>query len=161
MSLGFGYDMVLFPPRHPTDVDYRFSQPGGAKPLLVHWPVEEHLDFRLYPPRHRRRRRNKHNRATGSALRPTNALRPADDVDSLARDLSCVSFTPGASTSTHVAPTSTPLTLPFRSGSVGSTDSPSHGSGDASFASTPTYRLGGASSTYFPSYGSRGADSTI
>jgi hypothetical protein len=30
MSLGHGYDMVLLPPRHPTDVDYELSQPGGA-----------------------------------------------------------------------------------------------------------------------------------
>jgi hypothetical protein len=28
MSLGFGYDMVLLPSRHPSDVDYLFSQPG-------------------------------------------------------------------------------------------------------------------------------------
>jgi hypothetical protein len=25
MSLGFGYDMVLIPPRHPSGVDYHFS----------------------------------------------------------------------------------------------------------------------------------------
>jgi hypothetical protein len=30
MSLGYGYDMVLLPPRHPTDEDYELSQPGGA-----------------------------------------------------------------------------------------------------------------------------------
>jgi hypothetical protein len=35
MSLGFGYDMVLLPPRNPSDVDYRFSQPGGARPRLL------------------------------------------------------------------------------------------------------------------------------
>jgi hypothetical protein len=28
MSLGYGYDMVLLPPRHPTDEDYELSQPG-------------------------------------------------------------------------------------------------------------------------------------
>jgi hypothetical protein len=30
MSLGHGYDMVLLPPRHPTDEDHELSQPGGA-----------------------------------------------------------------------------------------------------------------------------------
>jgi hypothetical protein len=30
MSLGHGYDMVLLPPRHSTDVDHELSQPRGA-----------------------------------------------------------------------------------------------------------------------------------
>jgi hypothetical protein len=30
MSLGYGFDMVLLPPRHPTDHDYELSQPEGA-----------------------------------------------------------------------------------------------------------------------------------
>jgi hypothetical protein len=30
MSLGHGYDMVLLPPRHPTDGDHELSQPRGA-----------------------------------------------------------------------------------------------------------------------------------
>jgi hypothetical protein len=30
MSLGYGYDMVLLPPRHPTDHDHELSQPRGA-----------------------------------------------------------------------------------------------------------------------------------
>jgi hypothetical protein len=30
MSLGYGCDMVLLPPRHPTDDDYELSQPRGA-----------------------------------------------------------------------------------------------------------------------------------
>jgi hypothetical protein len=28
MTLGYGYDMVLLPPRHPTDHDHELSQPG-------------------------------------------------------------------------------------------------------------------------------------
>jgi hypothetical protein len=28
MSLGYGYDMVLLPPRHPTDHNHELSQPG-------------------------------------------------------------------------------------------------------------------------------------
>jgi hypothetical protein len=34
MSLGYGYDMVLLPPRHPTDEDLELSQLGGALPAL-------------------------------------------------------------------------------------------------------------------------------
>jgi hypothetical protein len=30
MSLGYGYDMVLLPPRHPADRDHELSQPGEA-----------------------------------------------------------------------------------------------------------------------------------
>jgi hypothetical protein len=30
MSLGYGYDMVLLPSRHPTDHDYELFQRGGA-----------------------------------------------------------------------------------------------------------------------------------
>jgi hypothetical protein len=30
MSLGHGYDMVLLPPRHPTDGDHELSQPRGV-----------------------------------------------------------------------------------------------------------------------------------
>jgi hypothetical protein len=29
MSLGHSYDMVLLPPRHPTNEDHELSQPGG------------------------------------------------------------------------------------------------------------------------------------
>jgi hypothetical protein len=35
MSLGHGYDMILLPPRHPTDGDYELSQPGGALRRIV------------------------------------------------------------------------------------------------------------------------------
>jgi hypothetical protein len=30
MLLGHGYDMVLLPPRHLTNVDHELSQPGGS-----------------------------------------------------------------------------------------------------------------------------------
>jgi hypothetical protein len=42
MSLGHGYDMVLLPPRHPTDEDHELSQPGercvGIIALVRHEP---------------------------------------------------------------------------------------------------------------------------
>jgi hypothetical protein len=42
MSLGHDYDMVLLPPRHPTDVDHELSQPGersaGIVTLVRHEP---------------------------------------------------------------------------------------------------------------------------
>jgi hypothetical protein len=31
MSLGYGYDMVLLPPRHPTDRDHDLSKPGERR----------------------------------------------------------------------------------------------------------------------------------
>jgi hypothetical protein len=30
MSLGYDYDMVLLPARHPTDYNHELFQPGGA-----------------------------------------------------------------------------------------------------------------------------------
>jgi hypothetical protein len=49
-----------------------------------------------------------------SAPRPTNAPIQADDVDSLARDMSRVSFMPEASTSTYIAPErEIGLTIPY------------------------------------------------
>jgi hypothetical protein len=30
MSLGYGYDMVLLPPKHPTDHDHELSQLRGT-----------------------------------------------------------------------------------------------------------------------------------
>jgi hypothetical protein len=35
LSLGYDYDKVLLTPSHHTGDDYRFSQPGGARPLLL------------------------------------------------------------------------------------------------------------------------------
>jgi hypothetical protein len=35
MSLGHGYDMVLLPPRHSTDVDYELSQLGEPSASIV------------------------------------------------------------------------------------------------------------------------------
>jgi hypothetical protein len=45
MSLGHGYDMVLLPPRHPTDGDHELSQPGercaGTVALARHVPPDD------------------------------------------------------------------------------------------------------------------------
>jgi hypothetical protein len=42
MSLGYGYDMVLLPPRHPTDGNHELSQPrercAGTIALARHVP---------------------------------------------------------------------------------------------------------------------------
>jgi hypothetical protein len=42
MSLGHDYDMVLLPPRHPTNEDHELSQPGelyvGIIALVRHAP---------------------------------------------------------------------------------------------------------------------------
>jgi hypothetical protein len=39
MSLGHGYDMVLLPPRHPTDEDHDLGEPcAGIVALVRHAP---------------------------------------------------------------------------------------------------------------------------
>eukprot|EP00267_Zea_mays_P043203 XP_020395269.1 uncharacterized protein LOC109940245 [Zea mays] len=121
MSLGYDYDMVLLPPRHHTDDDYRFSQPGGARPLLLPWPEEGHPDLRRRPSRRRRRRRNNRNRTAGGASRPAGASGQADGADSLVRDLSDVSLAPRTTTATHVASTISPSAPPPAIREVGST----------------------------------------
>lgn len=109
MSVGFGYDMVLLPPRHHTNRDYRFSQPGGARPLLLSWLEEGHPDLHPRSSRRRRRRRNNRNRATGGAFHPAGASGQVDDTGSLARDLSAVRLAPGTTTATRASrPTGTP-----------------------------------------------------
>jgi hypothetical protein len=112
MSLGIDYDLVLLPPRHPADADYPFSQPGGVRPLLLPWSVEERLDFRPHPPRRRRQRRNNRNRVSGGAPRLVDTPRLANDADSLARDLTSVSLMPRASAPTRFAPALTLLAPP-------------------------------------------------
>jgi hypothetical protein len=112
MSLGIEYDMMLLPPRHPADADFRFSQPRGARPLLLPWPMEERPDFHPPPPHRRRRRRNNRNRVTGSTPCLVDAPKPADDADSLARDLTSVRLTARASTSTRVSQAPTLLVPP-------------------------------------------------
>jgi hypothetical protein len=55
MSLGYGYDMVLLPPRHPTDCDYELSQHGGA----LRW---YHRSHRAQTARRRHTQRSHHHR---------------------------------------------------------------------------------------------------
>jgi hypothetical protein len=76
---------------------------------LLPWLEEGHPDFYRHLSRCRRRRQNNRKHAMGDAPRLVDALKQANDADSLARDLLCISFTPGASTSVNVAPTLTPL----------------------------------------------------
>jgi hypothetical protein len=55
VSLGHSYDMVLLPPRHPTDGDHELSQPGGA----LRWYRRSR---QACAARRRRAQRNRHHR---------------------------------------------------------------------------------------------------
>jgi hypothetical protein len=85
MSLGIEYDMVLLPP----------------VPL-------ERPSTRPHPSHCRRQRQNNRNRATRGASCPSEAPRLTDDANSLSRDLSNISVTPGEP---PIAPTPSMSTL--------------------------------------------------
>jgi hypothetical protein len=93
MSLDIEYDMVLLPPKHLAD-------------------AQEQPNFRPRPLCYRRQRRNNRNRTAGSAPCPFNAPGLTNDIDSLARDLTNISITPGASMATKGIPASTILAPP-------------------------------------------------
>lgn len=82
MSLGYGYDMVLLPPRHPLDHDYELSQPGGA--------VRRYRrSRRARAARRRRARRNYHNRLLAGEGAPDTATpQSAGDAELLIEGLS-------------------------------------------------------------------------
>jgi hypothetical protein len=93
MSLVIEYDMVLLPPKHLAD-------------------AQEQPNFCPRPLCRRRQRRNNRNRNAGSTPCPFNAPGLTNDTDSLMRDLTNVSITPGASTATKGVPALTVLAAP-------------------------------------------------
>jgi hypothetical protein len=100
MSLGHGYDMVLLPPRHPTDVGHGISQPGGA--------LRRYRRSRqARAARQRRARRNhRHRLAEGDDIPRSGASQPNADTDFLAKDLCRMSLAEGK------MPTGSPTALP-------------------------------------------------
>jgi hypothetical protein len=98
MSLGHGYDMVLLPPRHPTDVDYELSQPGGA---LRRYRCSR----QARAARRRRARRNHRNHlAEGDGIPRSCASQPDADTDFLTEDLCRMSLAEGKMpTGSHIA----------------------------------------------------------
>jgi hypothetical protein len=89
MSLGQGYDMVLLPPRHPTDVDHELSQPRGA--------LRRYRRSRqARAARRRRAQRNHHHRlAEGDGIPRSGASQPDTNTDFLAKDLCRMSLAEG------------------------------------------------------------------
>jgi hypothetical protein len=81
MSLSYGYDMVLLPPRHPSDHDYELSQRGGALRRY-------HRSHRDCTARRRHTQRSHHHRPEeGDTMLCSGAPRPDTHATSLVEDL--------------------------------------------------------------------------
>jgi hypothetical protein len=100
MSLGHGYDMVLLPPRHPTEGDYELSQPRGALRRY-------RCSCLACAARRRRAQRNRcHRLAEGDGIPRSGASQPDTDTDFLTEHLCRMSFIEGK------MPTGSPIALP-------------------------------------------------
>ena len=88
MSLDYGYDMVLLPPRSSSDDDYHLSQPGGA----------------VRSGRRSRRRRRNADRLLDEHRRPAVPFPLAAVTNSLAGGLSGVRLTTGGPTALALEP---------------------------------------------------------
>jgi hypothetical protein len=89
MPLGYGYDMVLLPPRHPTDHDHELSQLGG----VLHRYRRSH---RARVARRRRAQRSYHHRLVeGDGVPCSSAPQPDADIESLNEDLRRMSLAMG------------------------------------------------------------------
>jgi hypothetical protein len=120
MSLGHGYDMVLLPPRHPTDEDYELSQPRGALRWL------RRSQARAARRRQARRNRRHHLTECGGTPR-SGASQPDANPDFLIKGLCRMSLAEGKMpTENSAAPPSgeTPP-LPGPTTSARTTTSPS------------------------------------
>jgi hypothetical protein len=99
MSLGHGYDMVLLPPRHPTDGDHKLSQPGGAL-RQYHHSRQARAAKRWQAQRNRR-----HRLAEGDGIPRSGASQLDADTDFLTEDLCRMSLAEGKMpTGSPVAP---------------------------------------------------------
>jgi hypothetical protein len=106
MSLSYGYDMVLLPPRHPTDGDHELSQLGGALRRY-------HRSRRARAARRRRAQRSHHHRLAGGDGVPRSGAPQLDaDTDFLAEDLCRMSLDEGK------MPTGHPITPPSACGAT-------------------------------------------
>jgi hypothetical protein len=109
MSLGHGYDMVLLPPRHPTNADHELSQPRGA----LHW---YHLSRQARAARRRQARHNhRHRLAEDDGIPRSGASEPDAKTEFLAEDLCWMSLAEGkmpTESSTALLPGATPPPSP-------------------------------------------------
>jgi hypothetical protein len=99
MSLGHGYDMVLLPPRHPTDGDHELSQPGGA--------LRQYRRSRQARATRRRRAQcnRRHHLAEGDGIPQSGASQPDANMDFLTEDMCRMSLAEGEMpTGSPVAP---------------------------------------------------------
>jgi hypothetical protein len=89
MSLGYDYDMILLPPRHPMDHDYELSQHGGAL-------RQYHRSHRARTARRRHDQHSHHPRSMegDSMIRP-GVPRPDVHTTSLIEDLRGMSLAMG------------------------------------------------------------------
>jgi hypothetical protein len=95
MSLGHGYDMVLLPPRHPTDHDYGLSQRGGA----LRW---NHRSRQTRAARRRHDQRSCHHRPEeGDTMLCSDVPRPDAHAASLVGDLCRMSLVVGETPAGH------------------------------------------------------------
>jgi hypothetical protein len=81
MSLGYGYDMVLLLPRHPTDHDYELSQHGGPLRRCHHF-----CQARIARQRHAQRSHH-HRLVEGDMMLCSGAPQPDAHAASLVEDL--------------------------------------------------------------------------
>jgi hypothetical protein len=89
MSLGYNYDMVLLPPRHPTDHDYELSHRGGAL-------CRYHRSHRARTARRRHAQRSHHHRLMeDDTMLHSGAPRPDTHTTSLVEDLCRMSLATG------------------------------------------------------------------
>jgi hypothetical protein len=101
MSLGHGYNMVLLPPRHPTDEDHKLSQPRGA--LCRYRRSRQACAAR----RRRAQCNRRHCLAEGDGIPRSGASQPDADTDFLTEDMCRMSLAEGK------MPTGSPIALPL------------------------------------------------
>jgi hypothetical protein len=112
MSLGYGYDMVLLPPRHPTDHDHELSQPRGALRRY-------HRSRRARAARRRRAQRSHHHRLMENDGAPrSDAPQPDAHTESLDEDLRRMSLAAGKMPTGHPVIPPSGTAPPAGSGSV-------------------------------------------
>jgi hypothetical protein len=110
MSLGHGYDMVLLPPRHPTDHDHELSQPRG----VLRW---YHRSYRARTARRRRAQRSHHHLMEDDSMPCSDAPQPDAHTESLVEDLHRMSLAAGKMPAGHPVIPPSGTALPPGSGS--------------------------------------------
>jgi hypothetical protein len=172
MSLGHGYDMVLLPPRHPTDSDHELSQPERA--LRRYCRSRQARVARRW----RAQRNRRHRLAEGDGIPRSGASQPDANTDFLTEDLcrmslaegkmpieSPIALPPGAAlppaSSTTPAPGTTPSSaFPFGLDSVARTYASSVSTSMSAYEELPGHHLRSTLDLVAPTPASEYMDST-